>query len=64
MLALLEKFIEETKQYGYCNPDNEVFSLLMNKVTNATRKIMIGSELYRARVIEGDEPINILPNES
>ena len=59
MLDYLEKLIDELKSGDECNENNRVFELLRDKDTNPTRMIMIGSELYRARKIEGNEPIDI-----
>ena len=59
MLDYLEKLIDELKSGDKCDKNNRVFELLRDKDTNPTRMIMIGSELYRARKIEGSEPIDI-----
>lgn len=59
MLDYLEKLINELKSGVGCDKKNKVFELLSDKDTNPTRMIMIGSELYRARKIEGSEPIDI-----
>lgn len=62
MTIHLETFIEEIKRTGLCPSNNYVFECLEKKETNSTRKIMIDSELYRARIITGSEPINISKN--
>lgn len=62
MTNYLDDFIEEVKNAGCSSPDNPVFDFLRDKKTNSTRKLMIDTELYRARIIQGDEPINISQN--
>lgn len=62
MTNYLDDFINEVKKDGSSSPDNPIFSFLRDKTTNSTRKLMIDTELYRARVIQGDEPINISQN--
>ena len=62
MTKCLVDFINEVKSAGCSSPDNPVFAFLSDKSTNSTRKLMIDTELYRARVIQGDEPINISQN--
>lgn len=59
MLDFLEKLVIEVNSTGEYDINNRVFELLNDKKTNPTRMIVIGSELYRARKIEGSEPINI-----
>ena len=59
MIDYLEKLINELKNGGKCDKNNRVFELLSDEITNPIRMIMIGSELYRARKIEGSEPTNI-----
>ena len=62
MTNYLDDFINEVKKDGSSSPDNPIFSFLRDKTTNSTRKLMIDTALYRARVIQGDEPINISQN--
>lgn len=62
MTNCLVDFINEVKSAGCSCPNNPVFAFLSDKNTNSTRKLMIDTELYRARVIQGDEPINISRN--
>lgn len=59
MIDYLEKLIDELKNKKPYDKNNRVFELLNDKNTNPIRMIMIGSELYRARKIEGSEPTNI-----
>ena len=59
MIYYLEKLIDELKNKKPYDKNNRVFELLNDKNTNPIRMIMIGSELYRARKIEGSEPTNI-----
>ena len=59
MLDYLEKLINELKNKMPYDKNNRVFELLSDENTNPTRMIMIGSELYRARKIQGSEPTNI-----
>ena len=59
MINYLSDLKKEIIQQGFVNPNNLVFDFLRDKRTNATRKLMINTELYRARIIRGDEPINI-----
>ncbi len=62
MKNYLANFIEEVKNAGHSSNDNPVLVFLRDKKTNSTRKLMIDTELYRARIIRGDDPINISRN--
>ncbi len=58
MLDYLEELIANLKVSHKCDFTNKVFSMIADTNTNPVRMIMIDSELYRARKIEGDEAIN------
>jgi len=62
MIESLKKAIDDLKTGKQVDYDSKLFLSLRDIDTNPTRKLMIDSELYRARIIEGTEPIGISKN--
>lgn len=56
----LKNFISDARLGKHISPMHPVFQMLADKKTNATRKLMIGCELYRARLINDKNEINTI----